>query len=141
MNKMQPTRSGSMVLCIDDDPAIATVLSLRLRSYNVQVAMAYFGQQGIWVAVTERPDVIITDLGMPQGQGHYVVECLRNRADTQDMPVIVLTGCHDKENQKRMHALGVEHYLYKPIRFEALLDALADYISLERRLAPLPAAF
>ncbi len=120
-------------MCIDDDPAIAIALSLRLRAYNVRVTTAYFGSHGIWQAVTERPDVIITDLRMPQGQGADVIECLKGRADTSEIPVIVLTGCRDRENATRMRELGVDHYFYKPIPFEVLLDALAVYIPLENR--------
>jgi response regulator RpfG family c-di-GMP phosphodiesterase len=133
MNNKQLSRTGPLVLCIDDDPAIATALSLRLQSYEVRVATAYFGAQGIWLAVTERPDAIVTDLRMPQGHGHYVVECLRSRADTRDVPVIVLTGCRDQDSQKRMLSLGVRHYLHKPIPFDDLLEALATYIPLAQR--------
>ncbi len=125
-----------MVLCIDDDPAIATALLLRLRPFQVNVTTAYFGEQGIWRAVTDRPDVIITDLRMPQGQGGYVVECLKGRADTRDIPIIVLTGCRDLASAKCMQALGVEDYLRKPLAFGALLDKLAKYIPLGHRPAP-----
>ncbi len=126
-------RPGPTLLCIDDDPGIAASLSLRLRPFDVRVTTAYFGEQGIWEAVTDRPDVIITDLRMPRGQGHDVVECLKGRADTHKVPVIVLTGCRDREIAKRMLALGVEHYLHKPIRFDVLLDVLRSHIPLEPR--------
>ena len=133
MNNWKPSGPRPTLLCIDDDPAIAAALSIRLRPFNVEVTTASFGEQGIWLAVTDRPDVIITDLRMPQGQGDYVVEFLKSRADTRDVPVIVLTGCRDPQTAKRMHALGVEHYLHKPVLLISLLDALAAYIPLEQR--------
>ncbi len=136
MITMNPSRPWPTVLSIDDDPAIAIALSLRLRLFDVNVTTGYFGTQGIWLAVTDPPDVIITDLRMPQGQGEYVVQCLKNRPDTRDIPVIVLTGCRDRQNVRRMKALGVEHFFHKPIPFDTLLDALVTYIPLQNRAKP-----
>ena len=122
--------SKPRVLCIDDDPAISTCLQVRLAQYDVEVTFAYFGTQGIWLAVTEHPHVIITDLRMPHGDGSYIVECLKNRRDTCDIPVIVLTGQRDREIERKMLMLGVECFLHKPVRFERLLDALGRYVEL-----------
>jgi DNA-binding response OmpR family regulator len=134
MNDMSSLQPMPTILCIDDDRAITTALSLRFRPFDVRVITAYFGEEGIVHAVTDRPDVIITDLRMPQGQGDYVVECLRSRAETKDVPVIVLTGCRDRERVTRMRELGVTHYLQKPITFDAVLDAIRNYIPMKRRI-------
>jgi DNA-binding response OmpR family regulator len=127
------------ILCIDDDPAIATAIAIRLRPYNVDVVSAFFGAQGIWLAVTEEPDVIITDMRMPQGEGRHVVECLQERADTCDIPVIVLTGIRDVNIELRMRALGVKWYFHKPLHFDTLRDALTKIIDLQPAPSPSPA--
>lgn len=131
MNTMSP-RPVSKVLCIDDDPAIPTAIGMRLQSYDVQVLTAFFGTQGIWLAATEKPNVIVTDIRMPNGAGDYVVECLKRRTETCNLPVIVLTGCRDREQEQRMLTLGVDHYLYKPARVETLIHTLSRYIDLQR---------
>jgi response regulator RpfG family c-di-GMP phosphodiesterase len=118
------------ILCVDDDPAIATAISMRLAQYDVEVLKAFFGTHGVWIAVTQHPDVVITDLRMPNGNGDYVVECLKGRADTWDIPVIVLTGCREDWRERSIRGLGVEHYLRKPIQVGKLLDAVRRHIEL-----------
>jgi DNA-binding response OmpR family regulator len=131
MSTLTTTQARPRVLCIDDDPAIAGAIAARLRGYKVDVVSAFFGTQGIWVAVTERPDAIITDLRMPQGEGAYVVECLQGRADTCGIPIIVLTGNRDPALKLAMLALGVKSYLHKPMAFEELVDALGQIVDLQ----------
>ena len=55
---------------------------------------------------------------MPQGEGSYVVDCLKHRADTGEIPVIVLTGNRDPQLELGMRGLGVAHYLHKPLKFD-----------------------
>ena len=119
------------ILCIDDDPAITAALALRLREFDVEVVTASDGTDGLWRALNEQPDVIVTDLRMPHGDGDYLVECLKGRADTAEIPVIALTGKRDGELKRWMNLLGVEHYLLKPLRFQRIVAALEQYIDLK----------
>lgn len=119
------------VLCIDDDPAICTAVESHLSQYDVEVHTAYLGKQGIWSAVTESPDVIITDLRMPHGNGQYVIECLKGRADTSQIPVIVLTGQRDPKIKHWTMSLGVDHFLQKPLRMDRLVGLLGRWIDLK----------
>ena len=118
------------ILCVDDDPAITMALCLRMARYEVDVLIAADGTDGMWIALDEQPDVIITDLRMPNGDGEYLVECLRGHSDTGDIPVIALTGRRGSESERWMRTLGVRHYLHKPLKIEAILSALEDYIEL-----------
>jgi DNA-binding response OmpR family regulator len=118
------------ILCIDDDPAITMAIRLRLDCYEVDVLTATDGADGMWMAMNEQPEVIITDLRMPNGDGDYVVECLKGRSDTSEIPVIALTGRSDNETKCWMQTLGVKHYLRKPLQIAKLLTSLDDYIEL-----------
>lgn len=84
----------------------------------------------MWVAMNEHPDVIVTDLRMPNGDGDFMVECLKGRLDESDIPVITLTGSTDNVAKCWMQTLGVKHYLHKPLQFTKLLSALEEYIEL-----------
>jgi DNA-binding response OmpR family regulator len=123
-----PFQPRPKILCIDDDPAITMAIRLRLARYEVDVLTAADGTDGIWMAMEEQPDVIITDLRMPNGDGDYVVECLKGRSDTGEIPVITLTGRRGNEAKCWMQTLGVKHYLHKPLQIKKLLAALEDYI-------------
>jgi response regulator RpfG family c-di-GMP phosphodiesterase len=119
------------ILCIDDDPAICRSLQIQLQNYAVQVFTASFGSHGYWEALVHQPDVIITDLRMPQGSGDYVVECLKRNPRTRDIPIIVLTGRRDPALERYLRGLGIAKYLVKPVPFDELQSEL-------RRFIPLP---
>jgi len=128
------------VLCIDDDPQIVHTIQLRLRDYEVEVLSAFHGMHGFWQAMTQRPDLIITDVRMPQGSGDYLVQCLRRNSDTKSIPVIVLTGHRDAELRREMHRLGAQEFVTKPVPFQDLLQVIGKHITLRERDAQLTAA-
>ncbi|HEY2827013.1 MAG TPA: response regulator [Pirellulales bacterium] len=118
------------ILCIDDDPAICRSLQIQLQNYAAEVFTASFGSLGYWEALVHQPDIIITDLRMPQGSGDYVVECLKRNPSTRDIPVIVLTGRRDQNLQRYLRGLGIAQYLVKPVSFDELRSELQRFITL-----------
>jgi response regulator RpfG family c-di-GMP phosphodiesterase len=123
----QPT-----ILMIDDDPHISQAIKRRFSQYRVTLLQAHHGTHGIWLATTREPDVIITDLRMPQGRGQDVVAYLIRRPRTCRIPIIVLTGVYEEELRRRMLHLGVREYLTKPVSFEDLRKAIGRFIDLQR---------
>jgi DNA-binding response OmpR family regulator len=131
-NDHLPTIDGRpIILCIDDDPDISRTIELRLRSYEVTVLRAFHGMQGFWLAMTEQPSLVITDINMPQGRGDYIVECLKRNTETQNIPVIVLSGSRDETTKAELIKLGAERYFTKPCESEALIDAIKSFVHLE----------
>ena len=116
------------VLCIDQDPDTSLTLRMRLAPYGVDLLRAFHEMQGFWLALTERPDVIIVDMGIPGEQWDYIVECLVGNSDTGDIPVVVLTSQQDRSTPKRLTGLGVAEFLVKPVDFEALCGTLGRFI-------------
>ena len=123
-----------VVLCIDDDPQVAEVIRDYLDRYEVKLLPAYFGAQGIWLAALHQPDVIITDLRMPQGDGSTVIETLRHNAKTAAIPIVVLTGRTDPGVDSRVRHLGAENCLRKPLHIHDLLAELRRYIEVRPKL-------
>lgn len=128
-----PNDAWPTILCIDDDPQIAESIALRLNQYEVNVISACHGMHGFWLAMTNRPALVLTDINMPQGAGDYVVDCLRQNSDTQNIPIIVLTGRRDPQLEHQMRHAGADEYLIKPIRFDLLRDAIAKHLPLRDR--------
>jgi len=135
--KIQACRSQNAawptILCIDDDPQISETIGLRLNQYDVNVISACHGMHGFWLAMTNRPELVITDVNMPQGAGDYVVGCLRRNSDTHEIPIIVLTGQRDSQLEIRMRHCGADEYFIKPVYFDKLRDAILKYIPLKER--------
>ena len=99
-----------------------------MRDWGFDVDAANYGMQGFTRAATERPDVIVTDLRMPQGTGDYVVQRLRDDHRTCDIPVIVLTGCRDADLEMQMRGLNVRAFFTKPASLEALRSAICNVL-------------
>jgi len=129
-NRNLNSDAGPMVLCIDDDPEISETIALRLQQYNVDVLRAFHGMHGLWLAIRCRPDLIITDVRMPQGGGGYIIERLRSHSVTCGLPIIVLTGQRNPQLEASLRRFGVEQYLTKPISFDELAAEVSKFVPL-----------
>lgn len=121
------------LLCVDDDPDVQTAIEMRMRDYRVEVEHAFYGMQGITETLKHRPDVILMDIAMPNGNGEYLIDCIKRNAETCDIPVVVLTGMRDPGLRKRMISAGAAAFLSKPVSFDDLLHTLGQFIDLRRR--------
>jgi DNA-binding response OmpR family regulator len=121
------------LLTIDDDPQISEAIAARLSGFEIHVLRAFHGMHGFWLAMTSRPDLIVTDVRMPQGSGDYVVDCLRSNSDTHDIPIIVLSGQRDQQLESRMRRLGVSNVFTKPVPFNELAEAIGQHVRLRER--------
>jgi CheY-like chemotaxis protein len=84
--------------------------------------------------VVHQPDVIITDLLMPQGDGATVIETLRHNVKTAAIPIVVLTGRTDPNIDRRVRHLGADNCLHKPLHVHDLLAELRRYIEVRPKL-------
>ena len=125
-----------LILSIDDDPEIPRTIEMRLRDYDVRVKRAFFGMQGFWEVIHEAPDLIVLDMAMPQGNGEFVLECVKNNRHSATIPVIVLSGTRDHGLCTRAFQLGAAQFLQKPVAFAELLHEIRRFVDLRER-APL----
>ncbi|MEX2091546.1 MAG: response regulator [Pirellulales bacterium] len=116
------------VLCIDDDFDFSDVLKIRFDHYGVAVARAANGMAGYRMAFSTPARAILLDYQMPNGQGDYVLNRLKDNPVTRDIPVIMITGIKDKMLERRVMAMGAAGYFLKPVDFESLRERLAEYI-------------
>jgi len=128
-----PTKHVPAILCIDDDPDITTTIMLRLSEFLVDVKRAFHGMQGFAMAARDKPDVIITDLRMPMGEGTMVLESLKRNSQTAHIPVIVLTGQRGNDLPGHLYRMGAAKFFRKPVLFDDLLGELSRHIPLEQR--------
>lgn len=127
--KLSPTRQPT-ILCVDDDPDITRFIELTLSNYDVDVIRDCCGRLGIWDAYQSLPDVIITDVRMPDGDGTHLLEELKRNTRTAHIPVIVFTGQRDAQLAGRMRNLGAAGFLRKPVHYETLLAEIRRFVAL-----------
>src|SRR5690242_21955826 len=105
------TSSAPRVLVIDDEAQIRRFLDIGLRAEGYQVLQAATAAEGLALAATQSPDLIILDIGLPDREGHEVLAELRQWSS---VPVMMLS-VRDSESQK-VRALdhGANDYVTKP---------------------------
>ena len=114
------------ILVIDDDREIVRAIATRLRAAGYSPLTANDGEQGLAVAVRERPAAIILDVQMPRVDGLMVLEGLRQRPETSRIPVIVLSAAVSETTRRRVLALGARCFLGKPHEPAVLLRVIRE---------------
>lgn len=122
--------SWPRILYVDDDPNIVASMERNFHRYCVSLVCAYHGMQGIWLAATERPDLIITDLTMPMASGEELIDCLAAHPATHGTPIIVLTGNQNARLTASMRHSGVVAVFHKPLQVPELLRTVSEHIAL-----------
>lgn len=119
------------ILLVEDNIEILENTCEMLSLSGLTVFMASGAREGLAIVSDEKPDVIITDVIMPDMDGWQMVERLRDDPDTAHIPVIFLTGHTDSAYRERARSLGVVDYLVKPFTNRQLMQMLERYISRE----------
>jgi hypothetical protein len=115
---------GSLILVIDDEPAVRELLQRTLVKEGFRVAIAPSGEDGLRLAHELAPDAITLDVMMPGLDGWAVLTALKADPTLADIPVVMLTVVDDRNLG---FALGAADYLTKPIERERLLAVLKRY--------------
>jgi two-component system, sensor histidine kinase len=113
------------ILMIEDDADAREVLQLALEAEGLPVAMAADGAEGIALAATTRPDVVLVDLGLPGLDGCEVARRIRDTLGDQ-VRLIALTGYGRSEDRQRTAEAGFDEHLLKPVDVDAILSLLSD---------------
>ena len=111
------------VLIVDDDEELALGLGIRLRASGYDVVLAHDAVLATTVARTQKPDLVILDLGLPGGDGFTVLERLQTNLNTALIPVIIVTA-RDNSHEKRALSAGAHSYFQKPADNEQLIAAI-----------------
>ncbi|MFN0162695.1 MAG: protein kinase domain-containing protein [Burkholderiales bacterium] len=112
------------ILVVEDDPTIRELVRLHLTSANHEVLTASDGLQGLQMAVSRLPDIIISDVQMPNMDGFGMLAAVRANDQTASIPVIFLTAMDDRESFRKSMNLGADDFLHKPVKRSELLNAI-----------------
>jgi len=113
------------ILLVDDDELLLLSLKTLLQTTGYEVITALDGLQGLQAALQHTPDLIILDVRMPVLDGFGMLAALRANADTRTIPCVVLTALDDRECLDNALRHGADGLLLKPVRVEALMQAIA----------------
>ena len=110
------------ILIIDDDPDTLALVGSFLVGNGFEMATAPGGSEGIALASTFHPHLILLDVLMPEMSGLEVFKNLQSDSELSSIPVIFLTAIEQKEFSAATLVLGAERYITKPFEWEDLLS-------------------
>ena len=112
------------VLIVEDNEMNRDMLSRRLQRKGFDVEIAVDGQEGIDMAASGSPDVVLMDMSLPVIDGWEATRRLKADAATQSIPVIALTAHAMEGDREKALEAGCDDYDTKPINFKRLLEKI-----------------
>lgn len=101
------------ILFIEDDPLIVKIYTTRLTADGYQVLSAENGEEGLRVAKTEIPDLVVLDIMMPRVDGFGVLEKLRAHEQMKTKPILVYSNLGQEEEIERAKKMGATEFIIK----------------------------
>ena len=111
--------SGERILVVEDDPSILRGLDLNLGMEGYKVRLATDGEEGLRIARTERPDLLIVDVMMPRLGGLELIRELR--VEDPDVPILIHSAKGQEADKVAGLALGADDYVVKPFGLKELI--------------------
>jgi len=112
------------ILIIDDEEDIREILVYNLQKEGYQVFQASTGREGIEVAITQKPDLVLLDVMMPEMDGIEVCQTLRENPKTKDVRICFLTARNEDYSQIAGLDAGADDYVSKPVKPKVLASRI-----------------
>ncbi len=126
---MVMSKSKKNILVVDDEPMWLDILSTELKAAGHHVKQASSGAEALSTLASYKPDLIFTDLRMPDMNGFELVEEIKKNPAVASTPVVFLSAIDDFHAKKVARDLGAVDFLPKPFDRSDVTDLLAKYLS------------
>jgi CheY-like chemotaxis protein len=116
------------ILIADDDPIVRAVVERVVRQLSHEALEVQGGLEALQAIERYDPDLLITDLRMPELDGFALIDAIRNSAVFKNLPIVCLSSVNERDEIARLTALGISDYVLKPMRPVELADRLRGVI-------------
>ena len=120
----EAARAALKILVIEDEEAARSNLVDLLEIHEFKVIAAENGREGVSLAASEFPDLVLCDVMMPEFDGYEVLEAVHSHGPTAQIPFIFLTALAEKSEVRRGMNLGADDYLTKPFSEDDIIGAI-----------------
>jgi CheY-like chemotaxis protein len=121
------------VLAVDDSKTIRMIVKKAFKSFNCEIFEAANGKEGLEMASSEKPGLIVLDITMPVMTGIEMLEKLKSDPELADTPVIMLTAESGKDNVMQILKMGVKDYMVKPFKGPDLIERVKKIMPIEEK--------
>ena len=116
------------ILIIDDEKDFVDMLKGLLETRHYRIVTALDGEAGFSQAVDKKPNLILSDIKMPKLDGYALIDKLKSHLETQDIPIIMISGIGGSDSIEKAKALGADDYLIKPLSLGDLTKFVIRYL-------------
>jgi len=116
------------ILLVENNEMIREMISRWLVTWSYDVILAVDGEDAIIKAHSDRPDMILMDMGLPKIDGWEATRRLKANDETRQIPIIALTGYALGNDREKALAAGCDEYAGKPVDFERLQGLIEDLL-------------
>ncbi|MEM7021369.1 MAG: response regulator, partial [Pseudomonadota bacterium] len=116
------------ILYVEDNEDNVYMLTRRLKRKGFEILVARDGQEGVTMARSERPDLILRDLNMPVMDGWEATRALKAAEDTKAIPIIALSAHAMAGDRDRAIEAGCDDYDTKPVRIDSLIGKIGTLL-------------
>ena len=118
------------ILYVEDNPDNVYMLTRRLKKKGFDIILAEDGKQGVEMALSESPDLILMDLNLPIMDGWEATKYIKANEKGKDIPIIALSAHAMEEHRKSAIDAGCDDYDTKPVDFKRLLSKISQFIEM-----------
>jgi CheY-like chemotaxis protein len=120
------------ILLVEDNEMNRDMLSRRLLRRGYTIVTASDGKQGLVMARSENPDLILMDIGLPEMDGWEATRLLKADQATQNIPIIALTAHALVTDREKAFESGCDDYDTKPVEFARLSEKIENLLTCKR---------
>jgi two-component system, cell cycle response regulator DivK len=117
---------GKRILIVEDEPKNLKLMRDILQRFSYETVEAYDGEQGVEMAKTTKPDLILMDIMMPKMDGLEATRQIKADSVTEHIPIIALTSYAMNGDKERTIEAGCDAYLAKPVNINEVLKLVAN---------------
>ena len=121
-------RDGARILVAEDDPVTRRFIVSLLEERGYEVLVAEDGEHALDIAISARPDLIVSDIVMPYRDGYEVLRAVRNDDRVKDVPILILSMRDREEDIVRGFEQGADEYVVKPFNAREFLARVRKLI-------------
>lgn len=123
--------TGQTIFIVDDSPTVVKFVSFSLRNSGFNVVSACDGMEAIekLSVLSDKVDLLITDLNMPNLDGYSLITTLRQSEKHRQLPIIVLSSEDRVEERERGIAVGASSFIVKPFKSSLLLNEVNKFLN------------
>ena len=127
------SRAGRIILLVDDDPICRDItrriLAHEMKEFNLELREATNGAEGLELARTIHPHLILMDIAMPVLSGSGAIPLLKANPETAKIPVVAVTAMVLPRERDNLLSIGFDGYIPKPINYDELVSLVRSFLA------------